>query len=187
MKKVLACLLALSMVFALCACGSPTGQKDESPAASAQELLGKVWDSYGESDKFAAAGGDADNAADGAPGKYGVTDAAALDSTFGLPASAAEKIDDAASLVHMMNANTFTGGAFHLKDEGQRAAFADEVKTAVLGRQWLCGFPDTLVIIGVGDYVISVFGSDDLVQAFKDKTLAAYGSAELLAEESLAF
>ena len=38
--------------------------------------------------------------------------------TLGLPESEAANIDDAASMVHMMNANTFTGAAYRLKSGG---------------------------------------------------------------------
>ena len=45
---------------------------------------------------------------DGAPGNFSMDDADLLDSSLGFPAAEAGKIDGAASLVHMMNLNTFT-------------------------------------------------------------------------------
>ena len=35
-----------------------------------------------------------------------------------IPAENVSMIDEAASLIHAMNANTFTGAAFHLTDAG---------------------------------------------------------------------
>ena len=55
------------------------------------------------------------NMRDGAPGNFSMDDADLLDSSLGFPAAEAGKIDGAASLVHMMNLNTFTCGAFHVK------------------------------------------------------------------------
>lgn len=36
-----------------------------------------------------------------------------------------------------------------------------------MGRQWMCGFPDKLVVISVDDYLVSVFGNEELVNTFK--------------------
>ncbi len=195
MKKLSALLLALCLLLSLCACTAekdtpkPTDPPQAPVADSALALLETVWNAYPEADKFAVVGGDfsEENMTQDAPGKYSVDDAAALESTFALPAAQAAQIDDAASLVHMMNANTFTCGAFHLKSSGERSTFADALKTAVLGRQWMCGFPETLLIIAAGDYVVSVFGNDELIQTFKAQFTAAYASAEVLTEEAITF
>jgi len=91
-----------------------------------------------------------------------------------LPASVIEEADDAASLFHMMNGNTFTCGVLHLKDAGQLDAAAGEVKTYVMNTQWMCGFPDKLVILTLGDYVISCYGAEDLVDQFSGKIGEVY-------------
>ena len=187
MKKLIAFCLCTVMLLSLCACGS---KKEEAPAApqieSAVVLLDTVWQSYAEEEKFPGAGGDMDNMNMEGPGAYTVEDAELLDMTFGLPAAEAAMVTEGASLIHMMNLNTFTAGAFRLADGTDMAAFAENVKANVLQRQWICGCPDTLVIIGVGDYVVSAFGEGGIIETFKTKTLAAYESAELLVEQSLA-
>ena len=78
-------------------------------------------------------------------------------------------IDGAASLVHMMNLNTFTCGAFHVSDAGNVSTVAADIRSAVQGKQWMCGFPDKVVVISVADYVMMAYGAeecvDDLVEA----------------------
>lgn len=162
--------------------------KDQASAKSALELLTKVWSSYKDDDKFPAAGGDMseENMTMDAPGKFGLSDTAALDTTLGFPASSAEKIDDAASLVHMMNANTFTCGAFHVKDAGTSADVSAAIKANIMERQWICGFPDKLVIVKIDDYIVAFFGENEIVDTFKTNLTAAYTSAETICDEPIA-
>ena len=188
MKKILAILLTAAMALGMAACAD-SGEKKNSEGGdvSPVELLQKVWDSYGEEEKFSAAGGDMseENMNMEGPGKYGLDDAEAIDAVLGLPASALDKIDSAASLVHMMNANTFTCGAFHVKDKKDISALADELKENITTRQWMCGFPDKLVIVSASGCVVSFFGNEEIVNLFMDKLKAAYSDAEVISEEPL--
>lgn len=188
MKKFLAMFLAAVMVFSFAACGKgKEGGNEGTDIPDALTLLNTIWDSYGEDEKFAVAGGDfsEENMVDGAPGNYGIQDTSMLDYTLGLPEASASMIDGAASLVHMMNANTFTCGAFHVSSADNVSAVADSLKDNIMQRQWMCGFPDKLIVITVGDYVISAFGNEELIDAFKTKAMAAYESAELVYEEPI--
>ena len=196
MKKLLAILLVAVFTLSLVSCGGNTegGDKNDGKNDSAQssyvplEVLEKVWESYTDDEKFPVAGGDMteENMNMEGPGKFGVEDTAALDTTLAFPESAADKIDDAASLVHMMNANTFTCGVFHVKDAADAAAVASAVKDNVMQRQWICGFPDKLVVVTVGDCVVSFFGAEDIVDTFKTKLTAAYDGAEVVCDEPVA-
>lgn len=191
MKKSVSFILMAAMVLSLVACGGKETGGDGGDAgadvADALTLLTTVWNSYGEDEKFPAMGGDfsEQNMVDGAPGTYGLEDASMLDSTFGLPEASASMIDQAASLIHMMNANTFTCGAFHVSKSDNVSAVADALKENILARQWMCGFPDKLIVITVGDYVVSAFGNGEIIDTFKTKALAAYESAELVYEENI--
>ena len=49
----------------------------------------------------------------------------------------------------------------------------------------MCGFPDTLVIYTIGDYVVAAFGNTDAITLFKTKLVAVYPDAELSVEEPL--
>lgn len=164
----------------------PSG--DQNVPESALALLEEVWSSYEEADRFPAAGGDMseENMVMDAPGKYGINDTAALDATLGFPAASAGKIDDAASLVHMMNANTFICGVFHVKSGDDSADVSAAIKDNIMQRQWMCGFPDKLVIMQVDRYIISFFGEAGIVDTFRKKLSAVYTSAELVCDEPLA-
>ncbi len=188
MKRFAAMFLAAVMVIAFAACGKGKDSGGEgSDIPDALTLMNTIWDSYGEDEKFSAMGGDfsEENMVDGAPGNYGIQDPSMLDYTLGLPEASASMIDGAASLVHMMNANTFTGGAFHVSSPDNVSAVADALKDNIMQRQWMCGFPDKLIVITVGDYVISAFGNEELIDTFKARALAAYESAELVYEEPI--
>lgn len=186
MKKIFVMILTAVLAFSFAACGGEgSGGGDGVEIADALTLLNTIWDSYGEEDKFPAMGGDfsEENMVDGAPGNYGIEDASMLDYSLGLPEASASMIDGAASLIHMMNANTFTCGAFHVSSSDNVSAVADSLRENILQRQWMCGFPDKLIVITVGDYVISAFGNEELIDTFKTKTTSAYESAELVYEE----
>ena len=87
---------------------------------------------------------------------------------------------------HMMNGNTFTCGVLHLKDAGQLDAAAGEVKTYVMNTQWMCGFPDKLVVASLDGYLISVFGAEDLVDTFRDKLQTAYPGTQIVSDDPIA-
>ncbi len=184
MKKIISLLLAGVMVLSMAGCGNKEADKGED--IPALEVLETVWGSYADDEKFAIIGGDMGNPVDGAPGKFDISDAANLDATLGFPEANVAVIDDAASMIHMMNANTFTAGAYHVTDAGEVAALTDSLKDNIMNKQWMCGFPETLIIFKVGDNtLVAVYGNGELVDIFKTKLQAAYGEAEIVVEESL--
>ncbi len=67
------------------------------------------------------------------PALLSIADADNLNYMLTLPVEDAAKIDGAASLSHMMNANTFTCGAFHVTSK-------DDVETVAR----TCGTPSSL-------------------------------------------
>ena len=169
----------------------PSADKHDTDKAnkpsSPLNLLNTVWKSYSEDDKFPASGGDysEENAKDDAPGKFDVSDSAVLESTLAVPEDSADLLKNAASLTHMMNLNTFTAGAFQLKDSKNANKFAKAMKESIENRRWVCGFPDKFVIIKVNGYVVSAFGAEDLIDTFKSKTLKAYQDAKVYCEENI--
>lgn len=188
MKKILALLLAAVMVLSLAACTdkgseggatSPSGAQTNQPK-SALEILEKVWSKYSADEKFPATGGSEKHMKEDKPGKFDVSDAEALDFELGFPKANASEIDDAASLMHMLNQNNFSCGVYHVKDSGNVEALAGKIKENILARQWLCGFPEKLVILTIGDYIVSVFGAGELTDTFIAKLSAEYSSAKQL-------
>lgn len=193
MKKLLFILLTTILTLSLTSCGGKEASNSESgneqsSVSSALDLLTTVWNTYSDDEKFPAMGGDLseENMTADAPGKFGIDDTTALDATLGFPAAYGEQIDDAASLIHMLNANTFTCGAFHIKNENDSADVTAAIKDNIMQRQWICGFPDKLVIVKIDNYVVSFFGTNDIVDAFKTKLTSAYASAEIICDEPIA-
>ena len=194
MKKILAFVLAAVMVLSLAACAdkgseggatSPSGAQTNQPK-SALEILEKVWSKYSTDEKFPATGGSEKHMKDDKPGKFDVSDAEALDFDLGFPKAQASEIDDAASLMHMLNQNNFSCGVYHVKDSGNAEVLAGKIKENILARQWLCGFPEKLVILTVGDYIVSVFGAKELTDTFTAKLSAEYSSTKQLFDVPIA-
>lgn len=59
------------------------------------------------------------------------------------------------------------------------------MKENIMNTQWLCGFPDLLIMANVGDYLVTAFGNEEIITNFKTKLLEVYSSAEVLFEENL--
>ena len=187
MKRTLSLILALVMALSLAACGTKDGGKADNADAPADSLtiLNKVWESYTDDEKFPAAGGDYEHSVDDAPGAFDLSDADNLSYLLTVPAEDASLIDDAASLMHMMNMNTFTCGAMRVVNSDDVTKLADDLRDAIQGKQWMCGFPDKLVIATLGNYVISMYGDADLIDTFRDKLLAAYTDTSVVYDESI--
>lgn len=192
MKKLVLFILAAVMTLSITACGGTEADKGsnsdgQSSQADACALLTAIWDSYGEDDKIPVLGGGSapEDMVENAPGTYSLEDAALVDQFLGFPQASADMIDGAASLIHMMNGNTFTCGAFHVSKTEDLSAVADALRENIQARQWICGSPDKLIVITVGDYVISAFGKEDLINTLKTNTLATYENAKVVYDESI--
>lgn len=192
MKKGTGLFLAVIMVLALAGCvgGQQASESKEEPDASeyaqALDVLTAVTDAYAENELFSCYGGDPEHAVMDAPGVYDIQKKEGLNAELGLPESEYDKIDDAASIVHMMNANTFTGAVYHLKDSADMDGFSEMLEEAILARQWVCGQPDMLIMIRAGDsYVIAAFGEAELVETFKTHALSEVSGAELITERPI--
>ena len=187
MKRTLSLILALVMAVSLMACGKKDDNKggDTDTPADSLTILNKVWESYTDDEKFPAAGGDIENSVDDAPGAFNVSDTDSLEYLLTVPTEDASLIDDAASLMHMMNANTFTCGALRVKNGDDAAKLAEDLRDAIQNKQWMCGFPDKLVIATLGNYVVSVYGDEELVNTFRDKLQAAYSDTAIAYDEMI--
>lgn len=183
MKKIVSLALAMLLVLSLAACGSKnSGAGDVSDALT---LLNTVWATYSEEEKFPVSGGDYDHPVDDAPGAFDISNADNMDYMLGFPGPSVANLVDAASLMHMMNANTFTCGALRVKNGDDAAKLAEDLRDAIQNKQWMCGFPDKLVIATLGNYVVSVYGDEELVNTFRDKLQAAYSDAAIAYDEMI--
>ena len=212
MKKIATILTALALMLSFAACGKTDKKPDSTSDASQTEnttvttepttdtsapetdaasdpkaLLDAIWNNYKEDDKFPAAGGDYDeaNMVDGAPGNVGLADADSVEHLTGFPAASIGEIDAAASLSHMMNGNSFTCGAYRVKEGTDVDALAQSIRDAIQGRRWMCGFPDKIIVATVDNYIVSVFGLEDLVDNFRDTMLAVYPATSVVFDEPI--
>ena len=191
MKKIIALMLAMTLALGVTACGG--GNKggaavNDTEGKTAVDILNDAWAVYEADEKFAIAGGDYENMVMDAPGAVNVSDGETLDALLGFPAASADKIDEAASMMHMMNQNTFTAGVYHVAEADDVKTVAKALKENIMNRQWMCGFPDDLVVYSVGtNYVVAVFGAEDVVDNFEDALEGYYASTKVLYEEDLTF
>lgn len=200
MKRITILFFMVMMIFMLTGCGngnggsqsgmgenpgeSQYGESEESKYGEALDVLSAIRQSYKEEDMFAIYGGNQENAVMDAPGKFDISKTEEMKVNLGLPEELWDDIDDAASMVHMMNANIFTGAVYHLKDGTDSNDFADAVKTNIMATQWICGQPDTLVIIEVkGNYIITAYGEAEIMETFKDNALSALDGSQVIMEE----
>lgn len=221
MKKFISLLLAALMALSLVACGNDTNADDtnadtnvdtavdtvvetEAPeteaaapvAENALEIINKIWGSYTEEEKFPVGGGFGDTMSFEGPGTLPTDNEEAIltaQSYFVLTDDAIAMVDDIAHIMHMMNANTFTAGVFHIKADADINAFVASVKESVVNNHWFCGAPEKLVVFTIDNYVVMAFGhagvepefSANTVPVFAEKVQAAYPSAVLAVEEPL--
>ena len=186
MKKFVSILLAALFVLAFAACGNNGGTPAGDKVTDPLEVLNKTWSSLPEDYKFPAAGGDNNHPVEDKPGTFDISDTDSLDYMLSFPADSASLIDSAASISHMMNMNTFTCGAYHAADAKNVSKLADDLRAAIQGKQWMCGFPDKLVIATMDKYVIGMYGDEELINTFRDKLLASYSAAAVVYDEAIA-
>lgn len=207
MKKVIAIVLALVMLASFAACGKKTtdgnapetnAPETNAPETSAPEtdaptadtnavdVLSTIFATYAEDKKFPIGGGDEANMSMEGPAKYDVALAEELNNVVQLPASQNANIEEAATVMNMMNANSFTGAAYLLKEGTDAAVFADDFKAGLDTAQWMCGFPEKFVVIKAGGYVITAYGLADNIEYFKTQAAAAHADAEVLLEGDIA-
>ena len=199
MKKLIALLMALTMVAMMAACSTGNNETPATDATetteavnvptvgSALEVLETIWNAYGDDEKFAVIGGNIENAVDGAPGNYDLAYAENLTYNLLVPAELIANIDDAASMIHMMNANNFTSGVVHLTEGTDVAAFTEAMHTAISTNPWICGFPEKMIVAVIdGSYVLISFGVNDAMNPFEAHLNEVYANAEIIYNEALA-
>ena len=202
MKKILAIVLALTVVLVcFAACGNKTATDanvntntdaatteganngEAAPADyDAVGLLTSIFATYAEENSFPIGGGDEANMNFEGPGKYDVALAEELNVIAYLPATQNDNIAEAANVMNMMNANSFTAAAYLLKDGADADAFAADFKVALDNARWMCGFPEKYVVIKVGSYIITAYGLADFISYFNAQTASVYADAVVVLE-----
>ncbi len=158
----------------------PTEIKISDPS----ELINTVWALFSEDEKFPVVGGDfsSEEVVEGAA-PFSLENPDELDRLTGFPASEIDKIDSAASMIHMMNTNTFSTGAFHIAEGTDAEALCQSIRDNVTSRRWMCGFPDKVIVAEVGDYIVCAFGLNETIDPFVKHLSEAYPFAEVVFDE----
>ena len=183
-------LVAVALVVAIgviaVGCGNGAAKMEFTDTA---DVINKVVDTYTEENKFFAVGGDINTPVDGKAGLMNLSDTETINYMLHTNDELVAQTDEIASFVHAMNANTFTSGSFKLKDAATVDSFCTSLKDSVLATQWMCGFPEKIVIFNVngGDYVVYAIGNGEAVDYFKTQLTTVMGeSAVLVTEEAVA-
>lgn len=192
MKRLIAMMLVLVMIAALAAgCKKENAaqlQEDadqtETMNVTALEVLENTWNAHAEDETFPVYGGEGENMVDGAPGM--LLDQEGIEAQLLLPADGLADTIEVAGLFHGMMPNNFTAGAFKLKEGVDAKEFADMMYAKVMSNQWICGFPEKLMIAVVeGDCVVVVFGLESVVDTFQTRLTETYPNAQVAHSEAI--
>ena len=189
-KKIIMSIIAVVLVVAIGAIAVGCGKGvPKFEVADSADVINKVLDTYAEDKKFASMGGDMETPVDGKAGLMKLTDTETINYMLHTNDDLVAQTDEIASYVHAMNANTFTSGSFKLKDASTADSFSSSLKDSVLATQWMCGFPEKIVIFNVngGEYIVYAIGNGEAVDYFKTQLTTVMGeSAVLVTEEAVA-
>ncbi len=181
MKKIIMTILTGMLIFSLTACGD---KKESNEYESAVDVLKTVVET-GNKIEFPYMGGDFENVKEDEPGEFDISKKDEL-FNLGLPESEVDHIEEAASMMHMMNANLFTGAVYKIKNDVKMDTFIENIKEELSARQWLCGAPQKMLLIKVSDkYVLTAFGENGILDEFKEKAVEALDGAKISVEAAI--
>lgn len=197
MKKILAFVLALTVVMAMAACtpannNETTGAAEVLPA-NALELLTTTWANIAEENKFPVMGGDEANINWEGPGSV-VLPGAEGNALWNLniPEDQLANFTEAATAIHAMNTNIFAGCAVKLTEGADKTAVAQAIADGIKGTHFMCGHPERLIVVSLGDYLVVAFGLDGVEEGnaknitnFLTALQTAYATAKVLHDEPL--
>lgn len=152
---------------------------------AALEVLNAIWALYGDEEKFPVMGGNPEGGVMDMPGAFDLAYAESLAFYLQLPQEQLANVDQAATMIHMMNTNTFTGGALHLTEGTDAAAFAAAARDSIQSAQWMCGFPEQLIIAAIDGQILIAFGVADAMGPFAAHLSEAFPAAEILYNEAI--
>lgn len=146
---------------------------------SAVEIIQNVWDLMGEDNKFPCYGGSIENSVEDGAGEVQITDTNMLTNTLLLPDDVQKNTIEAASLVHMMNTNTFTSATILLEGMDADEA-ADKILNNFMDTEFMCGVPEKITIKVCGDYVTYAYGEIANVDNFMSCYDSLYVASKVL-------
>lgn len=156
------------------------------PSADALAILETIWADYTEEEKFPIGGGGTDNYVMDAPGALDMTQEQNLSYTLLLPEAEVAKVDGAATMLHMMNSNTFTSGVIHMEEGTDLTALAGQMRDVIKNNPFVCGFPERMLLAVVdSEYLLISFGNGEIMDNFQSHLTAVYPEAEILYTDSI--
>ena len=160
-------------------------------ATDAVEVLKAVMNGYntthaGTDFELHVVGGGYENSNWEGPDVVPAADTAYMGDVLLVPEAELANIEATASAMHSMMINNFCAGAYNLVEGADVAAFATAMQAAIQGNQWVCGFPEQLVIADVGGCVIVVYGNGQIVEKFSTAISETYPSTTVLVNEAIA-
>lgn len=193
--KVSAVLLALCLAFS--GCTRPVAPETSAPTAAtkpraglpgqtaASGVLKQIWDAYDEQERFAAYGGMMEHPAENVPGDLDMQLAMLWAPRYRVPLAHLDKLEEGASLCHLMNGNLLTATAFRLAENADTAKIAQDWRWELQHSYWVAGQPNRLLLAQVEkSFLLMAFGSRDQVQTLKKKLLLIY-KADILYDEPI--
>ena len=151
--------------------------------SSGAKILSAIWGAFAEEERFAAYGGTVEHSVADAPGDLDMNNTDELTTRYLLPMEQLSMVKSAASLVHMMNNNIFTGVVFEV--DGSVKELAEAVRKNVQKTQWICGQPDQLLMAQVEGHLLMAFGGKDVMDVFRGKLKQVHSGASILYDEAI--
>lgn len=190
MKKIVCVTLTTIMILLLLTgCGSKKNDSGSvGSSTSAEALLQDIWGAFNEKDQFAVSGGDEKNAAQG-PARFEINADNAETFQYLLHVTDemyAQLENDAATMQHMMNTNTFSAAVVKLKSGIDTKSFADSYQQELNGQQWMCGFPDKMLVLSLGDYLVIGYGKMDNMDNLQKACAKVDSNCSIVIEAPLA-
>lgn len=180
MKRWISVLLALALTLSIAACGRKPAKVEEVPVL---EMMEKIWEGMPAEPQFPCMGGDFETAVEGKPGDF--SDREAFVYALYVPENLVDKIEACASVMHMLNSNSFTGAGYQLKDGDDVERFSKDMENALKNNRWICGIPEEYFIAALGKNVVVVFGLSEIVDGFSSSMKNAYPGTNVLYSGSL--
>ena len=155
------------------------------PTGTSTEVLSKIWELYGENERFACYGGTVEHSVNDAPGDLDMTNTEEITNKYLLPEAQLANVESGASLVHLMNSNIFTAATFKLKDGADVRAAAKALRDNIQKTQWICGQPDHMLVAEVEGQLLMAFAAKENLDTFRQKLSTAYSGATIIYDEAV--